>query len=287
MSVFNLILNDIREGILKNKRFIIIPILCIFECMHAHMNINTYKKYYDIHEQTTFLDFIAEIFHGCDPISKISNPDIKIEIPYFWLAIFIFAVFVGFDYMHNDLTQFGIQVLSRTRNRRSWWISKCVCSLVSSIWFYMIFILTAIVFSLINGYSLDFANVSSIINVLADKSVIYTFVEVSDLNKLQGVCMLLSPLLVICTLNMLQTTLCLLIKPMLGYLTIICILLLGILTDMPLAFSRYGMITFNNWFYEEGYQMIIGLGICLIIIFVSILIGTAYFKKYDILPDKE
>lgn len=74
---------------------------------------------------------------------------------------------------------------------------------------------------------------------------------------------------------------------MYGYLLIVGILILGILTDIPLAFSRCGMITFSDYFFEDGYHISIGLAICLILIMASILIGTLYFKKYDILPDKE
>mgnify|MGYP003239100490 CR=1 FL=1 len=138
MSVFKLWLCDIREGIFKNKRYTIVPFICIFECMYAHMSINSYQLYYDVHSRPTFLALWAEIFHGCDPITKNPDPNLKIELPYFWIAIFIFAIFIGFDYMHNDLTQFGIQVLSRTRKRSRWWISKCFWCLSSGIYHFSV-----------------------------------------------------------------------------------------------------------------------------------------------------
>ena len=114
-----------------------------------------------------------------------------------------------------------------------------------------------------------------------------TFTGISELNIFQELWMLFSPMLVICTFNMIQMILCLFIKPMYGYLLIVGILILGILTDIPLAFSRCGMITFSDYFFEDGYHISIELAICLILIMASILIGTLYFKKYDILPDKE
>lgn len=287
MNVFKLLLCDIREGIFRNKRYIIVPFLCIFECMYAHMNINSYQSYYEIHSRPTFLDLWAELFHGCDPIAENPDPDIKIELPYFWLAVFIFAVFIGFDYMRSDLTQFGIQVLSRTRKRSRWWLAKCFWCLSSGIYFYIIFLLTAVVFSRINGYDLTLSGNTELLNVIADRSVIYTFVGVSEPDIFQQLCMLLAPMLVICTLNMIQMIFCLFIKPMYSYLIIIGILLLGILTDIPLAFSRCGMITFSDWFFEDGYHLPIGLFICLLLITASIITGTVCFKKYNILPDKE
>lgn len=287
MNVFKLLLCDIREGIFRNKRFIIVPFLCIFECLYASMNINAYKGYYEIYSKTTFLDLMTEIFHGCDPIAKNPNPDIKIEIPYFWLAVFIFAVFIGFDYMRNDLTQFGIQVLSRIQKRSKWWLAKCVWCLMSGVWFYVLFLLTALIFCIINGYGFGFTGNLEIINVLANRSVIYTYIGISELNIFQGVSILIAPIFVICTLNMIQMILCLFLKPMYSYLIIIGVLLFGILTDIPIAFSRCGMLTFSNCFFQDGYQTELGFVICLTLITGSILIGNLYFRRYDILPDKE
>ena len=147
MSAFKLILSDIREGILRNKRYILVPILCLFECMSADINLNMFKAYGGIKSPTTFLDLIAELFHGCDPITKAPDPSTVIALPYFWIALFVFAVFINFDYMHNDLTQFGIQVLTRSRKRGAWWGAKCVWCIASGVWFYVLFLLTALLFS--------------------------------------------------------------------------------------------------------------------------------------------
>lgn len=89
MSAFKLILSDIREGILRNKRYILVPILCLFECMSADINLNMFKVYGGIKSPTTFLDLIAELFHGCDPITKAPDPSTVIALPYFWIALFV------------------------------------------------------------------------------------------------------------------------------------------------------------------------------------------------------
>lgn len=287
MNAFKLILCDIREGIIRNKRYFLVPVLSLFECMYADMNINAYKTYGAVQSHTTFLDLIAEIFHGCDPIARTPNPDIMIALPYFWIAIFVFAVFVSFDYMHNDLTQFGIQVLSRSRKRSAWWGAKCIWCILSGIWFYVLFLLTVLIFCIINEYELLFTNNPDILNIIADRSIIYIFKGVPNLNFLQRSWMLLAPMVVICTLNMLQMLLCLFCKPMYSYLMIIGILLFGVLVDIPAAFSRCAMTTMNNWFFEDGYPTVIGLAVCVILTVVAMVIGTLYFKRYDILPDKE
>lgn len=287
MSAFKLILSDIREGILRNKRYILVPILCLFECMSADINLNMFKAYGGIKSPTTFLDLIAELFHGCDPITKAPDPSTVIALPYFWIALFVFAVFINFDYMHNDLTQFGIQVLTRSRKRGAWWGAKCVWCIASGVWFYMLFLLTALLFSVLNGYDITFTNTPDILTITADRSVVYLFKGAPDLTVLQRVWLLLAPMLVLCTLNMLQMLLCLFCKPMYSYLISIGVLMFGVLDDTPAAFSRCAMTTRSDWFYEEAYPAMTGMWICLGLIAAVIIAGALYFKRYDILPDKE
>lgn len=289
MSVYKIITCDIKEGIFKNKRNIIIPLLCTLQCMYAHLNINMFKEYNDIKGHSSLLDLFAEIFHGCDPVGQNISPDIKIIVPYLWFSIFVFAVFISFDYMHNDLTQFGMQILSRTSKRRFWWISKCAWCYLSSIWFYLVFTLTAFLFAVLNNYDVfDVDNVETI-NVLADRSVIYNYIGISELSLKNILSILLMPLIVISTLNILQMLLCLFIKPMYGYLLIIGIVTFGIISDSLLAISRTGMVTFNNMYFENAYNEKIGLIICVLINIICVVTGTIYFKKYDIIPspDKE
>ena len=287
MSVFKILACDIKEGIIKNKRFLIVPFLGVLECMYAHLNIILYKEYNGLKNSPSFLDLIAEVFHGCDPIAKNPDPNVKIVMPYLWFAVFAFAIFISFDYMHNDLTQFGIQILSRTGKRIKWWISKCCWCVLSGIYFYILFILSVLGFCALNGYEIRYTDNPEIINMLADRSFMYIYNGINKISIINFICILLSPLLVICTISIIQMTLCLFIKPMYSYLVITGIIIAGILSDSALAFSRLGMVTFSMDFFEDGYDKVRGMIICISLIMASVLAGTVYFKKYDILPDKE
>ncbi len=287
MNVSKIILCDIKEGVIKNNRNIIVPFLCVLQCLYAHLNIKMYKEYHEVRNTTSLLDLFAEIFHGCDPIGKNPNPDIKIMIPYLWFSIFVFAVFISFDYMHNDLTQFGIQILTRTRKRQAWWVSKCIWCYASSFWFYFLFYLSTMAFSIINGYDVFQIRNVEMINILADRSVIYSYVGITEMNTLYVLSIIFMPLIVICTLNMIQMLLSLVIKPMYSYLVIIGLVVIGIISDSPIAFTRIGMVTFNNIFFDNAYNEILGICICAIINIICIVTGILYFKRYDIIPDKD
>ena len=189
--------------------------------------------------------------------------------------------------MHNDLTQFGMQILSRTNKRRFWWISKCAWCYLSSIWFYLVFTLTAFIFAVLNNYDVFAVDNVDTLNILADRSVIYNYIGISELSSKNVLSILFMPLIVISTLNMIQMFLCLFIKPMYGYLLIIGAVTFGIISDSPLAISRTGMVTFNNMYFENAYNEKIGLIICILINIICVITGTIYFKKYDIIPNQD
>lgn len=51
MNVFNLISYDLKNEIINNKRFIVIPFFTILECMIAEMNITSVKKSFSINHR--------------------------------------------------------------------------------------------------------------------------------------------------------------------------------------------------------------------------------------------
>ncbi len=287
MNVFKLLLCDIREGIIKNKRYLIVPVLSLFQCMNAALGFNAIENFNGTKNPPTLFDLMAEIFHGCDPVLKMAEKEDAISIPYFWIAIFVFIVFVSFDYMHNDLTQFGIQVITRAKKRSTWWASKCMWCVASSIWCYILFLATAVAFCFVCGYEAGLSYNPEFLDSIASRSKVCIYMGLPELGIVKRLCMLFAPMLVICALNMLQMVTCLFFKPMYGYLAMVGIVLAGIITDVPVAFSRLSMTTMYDWFLDGGYPAETGIIICLAIILGTIITGTLYFRKYDILPDKE
>lgn len=287
MNVCKLLFCDIREGILSNKRYGIAPLLALFQCMYVHFQLQAYMEYYQMSDRPTIFELLVMIFSGCDPIAKNPNQDTQIAIPYLWMAIFVFAVFVTFDYMHKDLTQFGIQILTRTGKRLRWWLAKCIWCLMAGLWFFVLFMLTVMAFCLINGYSLHIPQNTELLNMVSNRSIVYIFHGVSQLSGWQCVYFLAAPAVVLCTLNMLQMLLCLICKPMHGYLIVVGMLSISLLADSPVAFPRCAMIPMNIWFYQDSFSPFAGLAVCLLLILACMILGALYFRRYDILPDKE
>jgi len=284
MNVFKLLACDIKEGILKNKRFISAPLISLFVCMSAHINIVFYNDMLEGTSKPTVFNLLLQSFKGCDPLSKIR--DMHSPIPYMWLAIFIFSVFTAFDYAHDDISNFGMQIISRTGKRVLWWYSKCLWAVLSGVYFYILFLVTAIIFASLNGYDVKLNDNIIFSDLLSNCSMYYTYKGTKIVMGTELLMVIISPLAVICTLNVLQMTISLIIKPIYSFFISLGILLLSAFVDWTIVFPRTAMIPFSNHYQENGYNMTSGLITCSIVIIISVIAGRIWFKRYDILPSK-
>lgn len=286
MNVSKIIICDFKNGIIHNKRYFLVPILIFFECMYIDNLIRSisFGKSLGI---PTILDLFVLVFCGCDPVSKLPKDNAVPDLPYFWIAIFIFAVFSGFEYMHDDLTQFGTQIITRCKKRRTWWSSKCIWCIVSSLWFYILTLLTILLYAALHGYEFVLDNNHTITNTFAESSLTYKLASDNNIGLFNKICLIIAPYMVICALNMIQMVLCLYLKPIFSYIAPSIIIMAATYTDSPIAFTRCGMLLYNQDYLENGYSTCIGIIICLLIIMISIIWGGAYFKSANILPDKE
>ena len=283
MNVFNLISYDLKNEIINNKRFIVIPFFTILECMIAEMNITSVKKSFSINNNISFFDLFSSVFKGCDPLSRSLSD--WVPIPYLWLSVFIFAMFIVFDYMYNDISQFGLQIISRA-GRSKWWLSKCISCIITLTSFYTILIFTIIIFSMIRGFSLLSEN-SEIINTIANDSMYLKFKNPEGISVYHIIISLLAPLLVMCATGIIQMTMSLFIKPAYSFILMLGVMLSGVFFESTAAYPRCGMILMSDVFFIDGYSTIKGVFLCIFLMFFFSITGVLCIKKYDILLDRE
>lgn len=281
MNAFNLIINDLKQGVFKNIRFLAVPILCIFECLVADIQLNYIKNFSET--ELGFIDYVFEIFHGTDPLSKVSSS----QLPYYWFVIFACLFIITFDYAQKDISHFGIQVMTRVKKRSMWWYSKVITNIVSSIYCYFLFMATILLFCVLNNYPVNFNSNSVFINVFGSTSGIYSYSGITDISWNNLVFLVLSPLMVMITLNLLLCMLSMAFKPIIALLVTIGYLLAGAFWDNSIIISRGSMIMMNRVFFIDGYNLKQCCIYCIIIIFLSIIIGRIVIEKYDILPERE
>ena len=96
MNVFKILLCDIKEGTLKNRRFIAAPLIALFVCMLAQIRIDFFSDSFELRNNPTLFNLLIEAFRGSDPLSEVR--EMHAPLPYIWLSIFIFSMFTVFDY---------------------------------------------------------------------------------------------------------------------------------------------------------------------------------------------
>ena len=80
--------------------------------------------------------------------------------------------------MHDDLTQFGVQVITRCHKRSSWWYSKCLWCAVLSFVFYILVLATVVIYAALLGYKFTFENNYWLcIRFSGNENVIRVFIE--------------------------------------------------------------------------------------------------------------
>lgn len=287
MNVCKLIWYDIKNGIFKNVRFLIVPFLALLECLYTDISLNAAKEWNFVDTKTSFFDFLNVIYLGCEPLLKFRIDEDPPDVPIFWVGIFVFAVFIGFDYLHNDITQFGMQMIIRTKERTKWWLCKCLWCLCSSVVFFVLFVGTVFVFCIFNGYDLSFKSNIDILEIYSQSAIVYDPKTINCISKSQAIMMFSSPLILLATLNMLQMLITLFFKPMYSYMFNISLLSIGFLSDSVFTFSRCAMPIYSDILLIDGFNIKGALVLCAILIALSVIIGLVYFKRYDILPDKE
>ncbi|MCD7811586.1 MAG: hypothetical protein LUG91_07020 [Ruminococcus sp.] len=284
MSVFKMVLCDIKEGTLKNKRFIAAPLVALFVLLVAQMRIDSFLSAFSIDVTPTLFNLLIDAFRGCDPLSKIM--EMHASLPYIWTSIFIFSTFTIYDYAYDDISNFGMQIILRTGRRSSWWHSKCIWVILSGVYYYALFLLTLIVFAAANGYSMTFKDNTLLSDLLANSSCYYTFKNTEEVKGIELLIFILSPLIVICTLNIFQMTLSLFIKPLYSFFVTLGVLLLTDFVDWTVIFPRSAMMTFSEHYQQGGYDINSGWIVCIVVIAVSVITGGIWFRRYDILPQK-
>lgn len=99
-------------------------------------------------------------------------------------------------------------------------------------------------------------------------------------------CMIL-PMLSTSALNLLQMTLCLYVKPILSFITIMCILVISLFWHSPLALGNGAMLLRSALFFSGGIKPVSIAIAALSSIVICVFGGTLKFKKANILSMEE
>lgn len=264
-----LIQHDLHTGLLSNLPKYLLGAFVF--CFGAIMFFSSAQA---MELQGSAFDCAVFIYRGMHVYIPADNE--IFPIPMLWLMLQIVIAFLIISYPTQDLYAYGIQVLTRAKSRKLWWLSKCVWNLISVLLFYFMGFIVIIIFSLLSGDPSFALNEQSniMINEFVIQSVPYSKVFTA---------VFVLPVLTSCAVSLLQMVLNFILQPIYSYLVVISLLLASAYYSSPFLIGNYSMLLRNEIVYEGGVNTTIGMAVNLLIMLFCIFFGMHYLKRYDIL----
>lgn len=268
MRSYKVIAHDLRHG-LGRKRYLAMPLLFVVPCL---LWIELMRN---APVQGTLGDCLAYIWMGRPPIRPEENP---IMLPYFWMLTIIGSLYLNLDYLLNDLTQFGQQIIFRIGSRRSWYLSKCLWNTAVCALYLLVCLLCAILSTILVGGRMTWQMTPEMFLLFAD------YIPAEPMTAVQCLCLyLLLPYLAVLAFNLVQMTLCLFVKPVISFLFSLSLVILTIFWHSPFLFGNGAMVVRSGLLYAKGLSPVTLGFSALVVILVAVLAGCIRFEKMDIL----
>lgn len=272
MKWVNLLMHDMRCGLLR-RRYLITVIIFLLPCLTSHSFFET------IGEKGTYADYLLYCFKGSVPLVALAE-EMEFRLPVFWILAIGGCLLINLDYLLNDLTNSGHQIIIRCQNRDDWFISKCFWNISSCVLYFGLALLTILVYTLLQDGELTFTNTPEI-TVMLFYEALTDPVQLSVKDTI--VCAIVSPLLTIIAYSLVEMLISLLIKPTIAFLTCIILLITSVYWDLPYLIGNGAMVIRSRYLIDDGIDPTISIAVTLTVIIVSILLGVYYFNRTDII----
>ena len=280
MKFYKLLTYDLRNGFrLGMTKLFIVLLLVIAFCVDFYLQKQSVYFFDAVTPSGTWIDYLFYIFAGM----KEYTPSLTDEFifPAKWLLLHLFILYSTLYYPDRDLSSMGLNILVRTKGRVAWWVSKTIWNVCYVFACYLIIFLFVYLFGLVVNEPISLEITPMFINdLLRADSPFDTFST-----NLVPIIILL-PLLVSIALNLLQMTCSLFIKPIYSFGLMGVILLASSYIMHPLLIGNYAMPIRSEYIVENGFQALTGVILSGVIIGFSFIVGSIYFKRYDILNEE-
>lgn len=272
MSWVKLVLHDLRCGLLR-WRYLLAVLLFLLPCAVCRAGQGP---------GGTWGDYMMYCFMGSTPLDFSS--ELELSLPIFWLLEMSGCLLLNLDYLLNDLTNAGQQVILRSQTRGGWYASKCLWNLLATVLYFLAGCLTVWFFALVAGARGTLAN-DPVVTLNLFCRVLEDVVSLSSGQVL--VCAILLPLLTGMAYSILEMTLCLFIKPVVSFLTCMALLVTACYWNSPFILGCGAMVTRSSFLLEDGITPDQTAGLSLGIIALCCVIGMLCFRRTDILGLEE
>lgn len=266
---------DLSYGMRVNKlKFLLILFLFISLDIVFFTDVSRLHFSSIIDDKATITDCWISCFRGIN--IYIPSPDKPFPIPIVWLMIQAAILFTVFSYPTQDIHSHGIQVLTRTKSRTLWWLSKCCWNIITVILCYLI------AFASICCFTLCFGNFSFTPNYTINQYINEISLN-SSITPEFFIMIFLLPILTSITISLFQMTLSFIFSPIISYFIVMCYIIASAYYYSPILIGNFSMIMRNQFLDPRGSNTYIAIIINICLLIVISLIGIVYFRRYDII----
>lgn len=266
---------DIKVGLKKTiPWFFIVSAMTIATSVVLYINYNTDIKHgVEISNKLTLMDYYVNMFGGKLPFYITGE---KFQLPVTWFLINIILCYFTGKYPYSELyNNHGMNVLIRGGSRERWFLSKWVWCILCVILYYSIAYATLLLFCLLCNIPItlsvnptDYAGINS---------------AIVEGIPIEGIQLLLLPIIVSVAIVTIQLALGLVIGPFLSFTTIGIIFVVSAYYVSPILIGNCSMILRNRMYLEEGINFTVSLIMAIIETIVFLLGGIIVFRKTNVL----
>ncbi len=279
MRFIRYFLFDLKQGVFHNKALLFTPaaigalvFLDFFFKAHRYLAIGA------IEESVSYGDYWFYLYGGMKEYTP--GPDNAFSFPVVWMIVFAAVPFALVNYPFRDMGGIGQQILVRSRSRNIWWLSKCCWNFVGTVLYHLLLQAVGAALFLLFRMDLTYRIHMDFIRVVYDA----LHEELWERSALP-LAMLVLPVLVSATVNMLQMTLSLFVRPMFGFFVAALLLLASAYLMSPVLAGNYAMAYRCDWMLKGGVTGRAGLTVAAALLVAALLLGLVRFHFYDILEE--
>lgn len=274
--------HDLRHGILQRKGHMVLSFLLFF-CLSSYRFLLVriyellYPQYFD--SPVTTADYFISIIGGCGRTE--SGPDSSFTMPIIWCLFILWVMFSSLYYPFTDLYGIGKHLMILSENRGTWWISKCIWTVMNTLSVYLIIFAACFLSGLCFGATPS----------MEANWYLYNELQITDYSELVTKTtwniwpVFFLTALVLVTLSLLQLFLSLASRPLFSFLFLAAYLFAGILIQHPAFLGNYAMAARSSYFVISGLQPNLGILICFWVLTISAGAGYLLFQRKDILGE--
>lgn len=275
MNWLKLLRHDLRYGLIRWRYLLIFP-LSALPCIPCYSGVQLANV------PGTWMDYMLCCFKGSVPVT--ASPEMSLALPIFWIMAMAGSLLLNLDYFLSDLTQAGQQIMIRSKTRQGWYLSKCAWNLCSCMLYMMLLCTSVLLFTLLSGGTVSLQCTPSVMEIYLSELT----VEPTLLSGLPGfIAVVLMPLVTLMALNMLQMAVCLLVRPIIGFLISMAILVFSVYCNLPFALGNGAMAIRSALLVPGGISPGFATLTSMAILLASAILGAWKFQNTDILGLEE